>query len=162
MRIVIEGPDGAGKTTLAKCLAVQYGLSHVHSLATPTSVDPFVHYIRRFLDHPNTVFDRLALSEYVYGPLLRHANRFPVNNYETFENLLHECRVQTIVCLPSWKTCLANWQPDEVISDVEVLRDAYNRWAELIVPLEVMIYNYTEDSVNDVLDYVDETRRFQA
>lgn len=73
MVIVIDGPDGSGKTTLAKKLADITGYTYAH-FSYPTSdwerkqmVDKYKEMIKRSC----VIFDRSWYSEMVYGPIMR-------------------------------------------------------------------------------------------
>lgn len=72
MMIVLEGPDGAGKTTLARLLAEVGGLTYVHH--GPPTGPPFNAY-QAALHQENVVIDRLFHGELVYGPALRGASQ---------------------------------------------------------------------------------------
>lgn len=73
--IVLEGCDGAGKSTLTELLATGYGFASVHSPRTPDNQDLPRRY-RELLDRPGClVMDRCFLSELVYGPLYRGHSR---------------------------------------------------------------------------------------
>lgn len=117
MTIVIEGPDGAGKTTLAKSL-VGPGVSTYHHFGPPEpEITSLVDYYQLQLSYhtnswtrPTAVFDRLAMSEMVYGPIARGGSRI---SGEEFDRFMHWCRergVLHIVCLPPYQICLANWK----------------------------------------------------
>jgi MoxR-like ATPase len=67
MIVILEGPDGAGKTTLAEQLAKKYGLVYKHEGPPPPKVN-VLEYYGQLLDEArgkNVVFDRLALGERV-------------------------------------------------------------------------------------------------
>lgn len=73
--IVLEGCDGAGKTTLATKLAHHHGYQHLHATRTPDGVDLAERY-RTILAMPGRiVLDRCFISELVYGPLLHGRSR---------------------------------------------------------------------------------------
>lgn len=66
MKIIIEGADGTGKTTLAKILAEKYGLDICHC----TQNDPADFYFyRETFRKDNIVWDRHTIGELVY-PIL--------------------------------------------------------------------------------------------
>ena len=74
MRIILEGCDGTGKSTLAKFLAEKTGMKIV-KLSQPKTDDPFQEYIELFdPESPkyvgdNIILDRCWISEMVYWPL---------------------------------------------------------------------------------------------
>ena len=69
--IVLEGCDGAGKTTLAAALAARHGHAIVHATRSPEGTDLFAKY-HAILARPGPlVLDRSFVSELVYGPLDR-------------------------------------------------------------------------------------------
>jgi len=63
MRIILEGVDGAGKTTLAKILAEKYGLDICHCGVTDPS--DYIFY-RQSSRKDNVVWDRHTLGELIY------------------------------------------------------------------------------------------------
>lgn len=63
MRIIIEGADGTGKTTLAKIYAEKYGLDICHCTQyDPTDYDFYKHTMRK----NNVVWDRHTIGELIY------------------------------------------------------------------------------------------------
>ena len=73
--IVLEGCDGAGKTTLAIELSQRHGYQLVHATRTPEGADLAERY-RSILAWPGRlVLDRCFVSELVYGPLLHGRSR---------------------------------------------------------------------------------------
>jgi thymidylate kinase len=81
--IVLDGCDGAGKTTLAAAVANRHGHSLVHATLTPAGPDLFAKY-HEILARPGPqVLDRSFISELVYGPLDRGHSRL------TFEQAAH-------------------------------------------------------------------------
>lgn len=63
MKIILEGVDGAGKTTLAKILAEKYGLDICH--CTQYDAADYDFY-RQTLRKANVVWDRHTLGELIY------------------------------------------------------------------------------------------------
>lgn len=63
MRIILEGADGTGKTTLAKILADKYGLEIQHC----TADDPKDFYFyKESLRKENIIWDRHTIGELIY------------------------------------------------------------------------------------------------
>ena len=63
MKIILEGVDGAGKTTLAKILADKYGLDICHCTQHDASDYDFY---RQTLRKENAVWDRHTIGELIY------------------------------------------------------------------------------------------------
>lgn len=73
MNVILEGPDAAGKTTLAEKLQRKYGMTTHHSTSR-TRND--LHYHIDLLDYrTNTVFDRFHLGEYVYPIIYNRSSK---------------------------------------------------------------------------------------
>ncbi|MDQ3275378.1 MAG: hypothetical protein M3Q39_10210 [Actinomycetota bacterium] len=73
--VVLEGCDGAGKTSLAERLARDHEFAIVHSGRTPDGVDLAERY-RQILIRPGRLaLDRSFVSELVYGPLRHGGSR---------------------------------------------------------------------------------------
>lgn len=77
MRIIIEGCDGTGKTSVAKILAEKYGCDLVHMTGDdPKDRDFYFQSIRK----ENVVYDRNVIGEMVYpyvfnrNPQLQHSD----------------------------------------------------------------------------------------
>lgn len=63
MKIILEGADGTGKTTLAKILADKYGLDICHC----TQHDPAdFNFYKETMRKENTVWDRHTIGELIY------------------------------------------------------------------------------------------------
>jgi broad-specificity NMP kinase len=63
MKIILEGCDGTGKTTLAKILAEKYGLDIAHCTQSDASDYDFY---RQTLRKENIVWDRHTIGELIY------------------------------------------------------------------------------------------------
>lgn len=82
MKIIIEGCDGTGKTSVAKALAAKYGCDVVHMTGDdPKDYDFYLNSIRK----TNVVYDRNVVGEMVYPYVF---NREPVLNQAGFEMII--------------------------------------------------------------------------
>lgn len=68
--ILIEGPDGVGKTVLARRLTDMYAMNPVRHLTSRDRDKPVREYLTEAVAYRG-VYDRLHLSEAVYGTVLR-------------------------------------------------------------------------------------------
>jgi len=70
--VILEGPDGSGKTTLAEAF-VKQGFSYAH--CGPPERNAFEHwYAEAYANQGPVVFDRLHVGSYVYGTVFRGAD----------------------------------------------------------------------------------------
>lgn len=146
---IIEGPDGAGKTTLARQLAKDYDLEYHHEGPPPTD-KVTQYYINLLLDAKDKriIFDRLALGEMVYGPILRGRNALGVDGWNKFVNVMVDVKAHHIVCLPPPKVCHENWwnrvkNDDELFIERTTFYKTYSEFAYLVWLYDMPAYDYT-------------------
>jgi hypothetical protein len=151
--IILEGPDGSGKTTLARQLCKEHHLLYRHEGPPPAGIDPLYHY-GRILDAARDtggVFDRFALGERVYGPILRGRDGLGPSGWRVFRRLLWASGAHTILCLPDYATCYANWSDGsrrELIPEEDRFRATYDAWHEVLSMQNSsvdLVYDYTRD-----------------
>lgn len=148
---IIEGPDGGGKSTLAQQLCARFNCRYAHEGPPPPHVDVLAYY-GKILDAArgqNVVFDRLALGERVYGPILRGIDRLGEEGWFVFQRLISAVGAVQIVCLPDRETCRTNWRAkDDLIKDDKTFDAVYDRYVELI-PGDAYKYVYNWSIIND-------------
>lgn len=77
MIIIIEGPDGSGKTTLAEKLSRQTKYPILHRTQPKTEEEKKLmmgEYLQTIRSGKNMIFDRCWYSEMAYGPVMRDAS----------------------------------------------------------------------------------------
>jgi len=137
MFIILEGPDGAGKSTLAEWLIQHYNLEYHHEGPPPQGVSCLVHYggiLHQAREHhQSVVYDRFALGERVYGPIYRKVDGLGPDGWRIMRRLLNASGVIQVLCLPAYQTCLKNWQMrrnlgEEMIAREAVFRQTFEAW----------------------------------
>lgn len=148
MRILIEGPDGSGKSVLARTLKNCFNAEYFHNtyeaddsifLAQNTHL---LHYLET--THDNVIIDRWLPSEYVYGNIFRGKSR--VSTVEEITNRLHLFDY-VIFCLPydynkyidSFKKCCDN--RDEYITKIDTMTKIYYSYQGLYLQLRDIFSN---------------------
>lgn len=90
MKVILEGVDGAGKTTLAKILAEKYGLDICHC----TQYDAAdYNFYRQTLRKENVVWDRHTIGELIYPEIF---DRKPQLGTEDVRIILHYAKKENV------------------------------------------------------------------
>lgn len=171
MIIVLEGPDGAGKSTLAKTLETQFEgfakISTVHHGPYPHLKNPSVNYLAslRRKQHNGdkkelVILDRSWLSEPIYGKVLRAGiDRVGVASRRMLERVALKCGALVVRCLPPLKTVQANWaarKGKELIEAPEHLAAVWKGYQTMRTDLPLVEYDFTEGDggVEFIVDHV--------
>ena len=115
--IIVEGPDGSGKTTLIERLGFER--KHLKALRSGVGSEgtgnwgaglPAIEaYANQLLTAPlNQAFDRFYLSETIYGPLLRGASAIRSPEVTVLQRLITGMNIPEIICLPGFDTTFGN------------------------------------------------------
>ena len=168
MIIILEGPDGAGKTTLSESLRQRLQSSHmVHVVKHGpykgvASEDLCRIYFRAmtpaltFNDH--VIMDRSWLSEPIYGEVYRNGdNRIDMPRRRMLERAALSRGAVVIHCQPDFEVCakaFSSRTEDEYLDNLAQLQQVYDGYETLAqrTALPTIHYDYTQDSIDDVLD----------
>jgi hypothetical protein len=158
--IILEGPDGGGKTTLLKQLTSATGLP-AHERASHSTKGPRTDLYEwttqdmlSWHEQPLAIYDRHPLtSEHIYGPTVRGDVRpgFEMSNRELAYMRRHLRRnALVIICLPPLETVRENvageiGQMDGVLENIDHIYECYRMMLH-IWPLDSHIarYNYLD------------------
>ena len=135
MIIIIEGPDGSGKTKLAKQLQTQTGYELKHRSKPKTDeerLNMLQHYMEDIKIGKNMIWDRGFYSEMVYGKVMRDKSYISLEEMKQLEAELAKTGGIIIHCtddiLKLWSRCTS--RGEDYIKDVDVLeaiRDEFEK-----------------------------------
>lgn len=164
--IIVEGPDGAGKTTLIKALLERWPFLQLAPRVVSKDAEAMVDlpaWVENNLDHwgeKPMLFDRHRLiSETIYGPVLRGSAEQGFDNVVQmmlWMRAFYLCQPIIIYCLPPLEVVKTNiWDdPDNAVVEgkMEAIYQMYCTRAaidEEATPARVFIYDYTSDGRED-------------
>lgn len=133
MPIIIEGPDGAGKSTLAKSLADRLGMNILKMTANGGQSAPG--YMQK-LACDGVVIDRCWVSEQVYSDLFGREPRIGDGDAEALTGFCGRAGIPIIVLLPPLHVVIGrlNERGDEyadvVCPNIAEIYRRYEEWAE--------------------------------
>lgn len=133
MPIIIEGPDGAGKSTLAKSLADRLDMNILKMTANGGQSVP--EYLQK-LACDGVIIDRCWVSEQVYSDLFGREPRIGHDDAEALTELCEHMGIPIIVLLPQLHIVIGrlNERGDEyadvVCPNIVEIYKRYQEWAE--------------------------------
>lgn len=135
--VMLEGPDGAGKTTLADELCSKLRLRYHHEgppkPGSGSLQDTYVGVLVRQLAAAKAeglrgvVLDRFGLSELCYAPLAGRQDRLGEEGWSALSAELTRLRAVRILCLPSLEACRRAWASgrEELLGSSDLLNAAW-------------------------------------
>lgn len=151
--IIVEGPDGAGKTTIIEQLAKAYNTG-IHHFGKPTGEeDQFEMYARFICDvsTPIVLLDRAWYSELVYGPIMRGGSALSKIQVRALEALIHEAGGGHIIYATAsphvlWKRCKI--RGEDYITSKEKLFDIQQLYGEVMRQVTLPVITMRTDLPN--------------
>lgn len=133
MPIIIEGPDGAGKSTLAESLADRLDMNILKMTANGGQSVP--EYLQK-LACDGVIIDRCWVSEQIYSDLFGREPRIGNDDAEALTELCGRVCIPIIVLLPPLHVVISrlNERGDEyadvVCPNIVEIHKRYREWAE--------------------------------
>ena len=136
LNIIIEGPDRAGKTTLAAAMGemlAEDGKVRVTLFHNGVHADPFSEYLDQLLvaiKNPdrNHIWDRFWPSNLVYSPIAG-GKMLTAEQTTLIRNMSMHINCFVVLCLPPWEEVKARWEANlanEYIKEEDKMHEVYN------------------------------------
>jgi hypothetical protein len=162
--VIIEGPEGSGKSTAAMFLQNKFGFNYYHDGppdpdVTEKNFFKYYNMITEAFRQP-FVWDRSILGELVYGPIFRSRSRASREDVWNFVGKLgyKGAGITTILLLPSLETVRQNWyktrneQKDKAKSNDAEAAKVKTALLNSLVKLEYVWFGY--EKIRGDFDYV--------
>ena len=145
--VVLEGPDGSGKTTLAHQIQDRYGHAYRHEGPPPAGRPALFYYYERLVDADAAapvILDRFALGERVYGPVLRGRDDLGYAGWAVVRDFLDARGAVRVLCLPPKWVCMRAFRiAKQMIKDEETFIQTYDAWAAFRNDPGQHVYDWT-------------------
>lgn len=142
MIVILEGPDNAGKTHLARQLVERIqskGRSAVtvhHKTPDAVATNLLPTYLLALQDaesrlvrsRTSTIFDRLALSEVIYGSVMRGGHKLGRDGYTKFLSAADSINAKTVILTTAWDTVCDLWKERRESEYVQEQGLLYDIW----------------------------------
>ena len=134
MITIFEGPDGGGKTTLAKSYAEQTNARYVHFHHLPdinASLDRLYAeaMLPAVMGYQDVVMDRAWHSERPYANICQRPDRLNTASRRMLERLALRCGAVVVYCMPSVSTVIDNYRnrgnKEELLAKEQAIIDVY-------------------------------------
>lgn len=156
--IIVEGPDGSGKSTLVKALSEELNLSTAPIYATSRRKMAEQGVRRRVFEGFSAllqgrmfIHDRFYYSELVYGSILRKSLEFSIAEMGWIEVTIMGFQIPVIICLPPRDIVAENIEPifskspDHIQGAWDNRKEIYDLYYRYAVRPPFYPYDYTSE-----------------
>lgn len=158
MRVIIEGPDGAGKSTLVNYLIKNYNLEMIHS-SSDTKND--LEYHLELISKDDRVLDRANLGEIVYPVLYNREAKMSWDEQIDFMNKCMEEKVIYIIFYSSdfevlKKRLFGRGDMQKVLDNAKTINCLFRLLAEQFGTFYPNVHTIDISKVNDQIAWFEE------
>lgn len=142
MIIIIEGPDGAGKTTLCQQLLTSIPGSELKHFGAPATKEEALNYYKVYVDllkyydrSKVLIIDRCWYSDMVYGPIMRNTQEMSQEYADMLAGMVVACGGGMIIYCTAgvntlWSRCKK--RGETYIKDSGTLKLIHDRYEEVM------------------------------
>lgn len=137
MLLILEGPDGSGKTSLANKLSKQTGYNILHFSKPETEEEKdrmYEMYEELIVCNRYAILDRSWYSEMVYGAVMRDSSYISFDEMYQLEQILADIGALIIYCTGPrevlWRRCTK--RGEDYITSMNKFNQIYDKYEELM------------------------------
>lgn len=140
MRIIIEGADLTGKSSITKSLEEEFSLSRVHV----TSKDPNTfEFYNETLNKTDVVFDRHFIGEMIYPKIFKREGNL---DKESFEILLNKAREL------NYKICVVTASDEELLKRLNLRGEKHKEVEDNLLSINKQFLKIAKEYNIEVID----------
>jgi len=164
--IIFEGPDGAGKTTLAKSLMLKKETQYMNNGPYTSPHHAYEAFFKQFELAPllmgTMLIDRCHYSEEIYS-IAHKRDMLSEKKFEQLDEMIIEQNGIVVLCLPPYRIAYENWaqsnsEGKEYLTKESMWKEVYNAYCYYTFDsrINVLLYDYSNDSVVYLLTQMEE------
>lgn len=119
MKIILEGPDGAGKSTIANKISTEFNLKVQH--VSGSDPNNYNWYIETF-KNDNVVFDRHFLGELIYPTVFNRQQRITNKEFKKLLKYIKENNILLIIIMADKQTILKRFTERKIKEDDRIIK----------------------------------------
>jgi hypothetical protein len=160
--IILEGPDGGGKTTLANWMAERHGAIVLHEGPPPPGAYKLHYYAAKLIKALKAkspiVFDRFHLGELVYGPIARTTDELGYYGMHMMRRLMASKGVRCYIVMPGYDNCFGSWEEklrigNDYLMNKNKFLDSYYKFMALTAYHERIAYDDPSQYNNQIAHF---------
>lgn len=156
--VIFEGPDGSGKTTLARAFADEMNMRYVH--LGPLKNVSYRALARMYVEamlpaihgYQGVVMDRSWLSEPIYGKVFRGGkDRITPARARMLDRIALRCGAVVVRCDPGFNTCRQNFDSRrgaEMLNSNVELQEVWSLYRTLQMTTDLPVYTFDYTTQN--------------
>lgn len=149
MRIILEGPDGSGKSSLAKQLSKDLNMSEFWSAGPPGDILRVKRCCIKQFEMKDTIFDRVTcISEQCYNINISQL-RSQLLNYYLFKMLEDSIIIYCTALVEESTDGLRNEEHDKLVRDN--FEEIKLRYKNIMLNIKHIEYNFQTDNYGSLL-----------
>jgi len=151
MRIIVDGNDGTGKSTICRQIQKELGItSYVHlSYKDPTDFDFYYNIFKK----QDVIFDRSFMDEPIYADVLGRISKLSDNEViKLHEHIQNMPKTKIIICVSDNNL----YDEDEDVRIIENRKKIDTNFLNIAKKYNYFLYNMNKNNFNELIKYLND------